>query len=251
MKVLLADPPAKGTKIDDSYSNLGLLYLAGSLKAVFRQNELEVRYVGPHHTLKSHLEIVKDFQPQIYGLSFASKAAGKAYETMKAVNQVSPQTWIVAGGPHSTALPMDVFKYSPVKIIVPGEGEFGFTEVVKAVAGESCPNLESIAGIFYRRNGEIRQTTSRPLAENIDAIPFPAWELIDFREYPGMHLKKQPIETSMLISRGCPFQCTFCSQPIWKYQKPWLRVRSPENVWQKSSCSTSSECVRFTSLLTN
>jgi radical SAM superfamily enzyme YgiQ (UPF0313 family) len=69
--------------------------------------------------------------------------------------------------------------------------------------------------------------------EDLDGIPFPAWEMIDFRDYPGMHLKKQPIESSMLISRGCPFRCAFCSQPVWKYQKPWLRFRSAANICEE------------------
>jgi radical SAM superfamily enzyme YgiQ (UPF0313 family) len=96
--------------------------------------------------------------------------------------------------------------------------------------GREKADLGAVAGLLFRHNGEIVETASRPVVENLDLIPFPAWEMIDFRSYPGMHLKKQPIESSMLITRGCPFRCAFCSQPVWKRQKPWLRVRSVENV---------------------
>ena len=233
MKVLLADPPAKGTNIDDSYSNLGLLYLAGSLKAAFDGNEVKVRYLGPKHDLKSHLAFVRDYRPDIYAISFASKAAGVSFRTVRAVREMLPDVRIVAGGTHPTALPMDIFERSSVDVVGPGEGEATFTELVEVIAGSERPDLGSVQGIIFRNNGEIVHNERRPVISDLDSIPFPAWEMIDFRDYPGMHLKKQPVESSMLVSRGCPFKCAFCSQPIWKYQKPWLRARSLENICQE------------------
>ena len=230
MKVLLADIPVKGTKIDGSYPNLGLLYLAGSLKAAFEPNDLEVAYLGPKHDLKSHLEIVKQTRPDVYGISFTSKAATLSYQTIGAVHEACPNAWIIAGGAHPTALPADIFQASPVDVVGRAEGEITFTELVKAYLGSNRPDLESMQGIAFRRNGEVIQTKLRPFIEDLDSIPFPAWELVDFQQYPGMHLKKQPIESSLLISRGCPYHCAFCSQPIWKSQKPWLRARSAQNI---------------------
>ncbi len=223
MKVLLADPPVKGTKIDDSYPNLGLLYLAGSLKAAFGDTAIEISYLGPKHDLRSHVEAVKRVNPDVYAISFTSKSPTISYATIKAVKNACPGARIVAGGAHPTILPMEVFAEAPVDVIGFAEGEITFAELVKAIASQGKPDLEPIQGIAFRHNGEIVRTAPRPLIEDLDTIPFPAWELVDFRQYSGMHLKKQPIESSLLISRGCPFQCAFCSQPIWKYQKPWLR----------------------------
>jgi radical SAM superfamily enzyme YgiQ (UPF0313 family) len=230
MRVLLADPPAKGTKIDDSYPNLGLLYLAGSLKAAFGDAAIDISYLGPKHDLQSHVEAVKRFRPDVYAISFTSKAPTISYAAVKAVKEAFPDVTIVAGGAHPTVLPMEVFGESPVDVVVFAEGEVTFAELVKAIAKGGKPEFDAIQGIAYRHNGEIVQTARRPLIEDLDTIPFPAWELVDFRQYSGMHLKKQPIESSLLISRGCPFHCAFCSQPIWKYQKPWLRARSPDNI---------------------
>jgi len=229
MRVLLADPPVKGTKIDDSYPSLGLLYLAGSLRSTFGK-DIEVGYLGPKHDLKSHVDFVKGFQPDIYGIGFTSKGPTLAYRALRAVREACPDARLVAGGCHPTAMPMDVFRESPVDIVGIGEGEVTFSELVHAIAGQNRPDLEAIPGIAFRRNGEIIQTAPRPFIEDLDGIPFPAWDLVDFRKYSGMHLKKQPIESSLLISRGCPFHCAFCSQPIWKSQKPWLRARSAENI---------------------
>ncbi len=230
MRVLLADPPARGTRIDDSYPNLGLLYLAGSVKASCDEANVGITYLGPKHNMASHVEFVRDICPDVYAISFTSKAASLAYHTINAVRTACPDALIVAGGAHPTAMPMDVFSESAVDVVGVGEGEVTFVELIKARAGCQEPDLSAIAGILFRRDAEVVETPPRPVIKSIDEVPFPAWELVDFRDYPGMHLKKQPIESSLLISRGCPYQCAFCSQPIWKYSKPWVRARSVDNV---------------------
>jgi len=232
MRVLLADPPAKGTRIDDSYANLGLLYLAGALRNSMN-GQVEVDYLGAKHDLASHIEQVRQFRPDVYGISFTSKSPRISYETIRAVRDACPGTTLVAGGCHPTALPSEVFANAPVDVVVAGEGEATFSELVIALDGNGKAGLDRVAGLHCRKGDEVIATDARPLIRDLDSIPFPAWDLIDFAEYSGMHLKKQPIESSLLISRGCPFQCAFCSQPIWKYQKPWLRSRSSENICEE------------------
>ena len=230
MKVLLADCPSKEFAYDASYPNLGLLYLAGSLKNGLGDNYVQVSYLEPKHNLRTHLEYVKKCAPLVYGLSFTSRTAELAYRTMHTVRQACPEIFLVCGGPHSTALPEEVMDRSPVDVCVVGEGEVTFLEVVRRVKDHNTDDLGNVDGILYRRNGEVCRTNKRELINDLDDIPFPAWELIDFRNYTGMHLKKQSIESSLLISRGCPFDCAFCSNPVWKNSKPWLRHRSVENI---------------------
>jgi len=232
MKILLADQPVKGTNIDGSYSNLGLLYLAGTVKKDFG-NDVKIDYLGPNQTIQQHIDSVKQSNPDIYAAGFTSKSTQKAMETFRAVKEALPQIKIITGGPHPTAMPEGVFQEFPFDAVVLGEGERTFSELVRAYLGSSQPDLNEIPGIAFQNQGKYIQNPFRPLIENLDDIPFPAWEMIDFKDYPGMHLKKAPIESSLLISRGCPFYCSFCSQPIWKLQKPWLRSRSPENICEE------------------
>ena len=248
MKVLLADTPVKGTKIDDSYPNLGLLYLAGSLKTGIERKDLAVTYLGPKHDLKSHLEVVKQIHPQVYGISFTSKAATLAYQTIRAVREVCPDTRIIAGGAHPTALPTDIFHESPVDVIGFAEGEITFTELIKAYLGSNKPDLESIQGIAFRHNGEVIQTKLRPFIENLDSIPFPAWDLVDFQQYPGMHLKKQPIESSLLISRGCPFfHCALSTNRSGSLKNRGCGLAQRKISVRKSSFFTIVECELYLS----
>jgi len=229
LNILLADTPALEKSYDASYPNLGLLYLAGYLREHVKTPDLKVQYLGPQHTLKSHLEFVKNFRPDIYGLSVTSRTAGLAYRTIEAVKTSHPGTLVVCGGAHATALPAEVIAYSLADICVIGEGEVTFSEIVNAAANTSA-DFSKIAGTAVSGNGAVEFNQPRPFVADLDQIPLPAWDLIDFTSYPGMHLKKQPIESSMLISRGCPYDCAFCSNPVWKSAKPWLRHRSIENI---------------------
>jgi radical SAM superfamily enzyme YgiQ (UPF0313 family) len=58
---------------------------------------------------------------------------------------------------------------------------------------------------------------------------FPAWDLVDFTKYDIPVRKKYPV-SYLLPSRGCPYNCVFCSNPVWKIKKPWLRLRDPKNI---------------------
>lgn len=232
MRVLLADPPARGTRLDDSYANLGLLYLAGTLRAALG-TQVELQYLGPKHDLASHIEQVRRFNPHVYAIGFTSKAPRVSYRTLGAVREVLPNALLVAGGCHPTALPGEVLACSPADVVVAGEGEVTFTALIERYMGGGSVDYSGIAGLYWRVGDQIQTSGKRPLIKDLDRIPFPAWDLIDFRDYPGMHLKKQPVESSLLISRGCPFHCAFCSQPIWKLQKPWLRSRSAENICEE------------------
>ena len=238
MKIVLADCPAKERAFDAGYPNLGLLYLAGAIRKDFGDDGIQVEYLGPKHDLKSHVAHVVDVAPQVYGISFTSKTATLAFDTIRAVKKALPETWIVCGGPHPTALPEDVLEKAPADVCVLGEGEMTFNEVLKSFSEGATRNdlmteLMDVKGIVYKNNGKIVRTEPRKLISDIDEIAFPAWDLIDFRDYPGTFLKKRQTETSMLISRGCPFDCAFCSNPVWKNAKPWLRHRSVENICEE------------------
>jgi radical SAM superfamily enzyme YgiQ (UPF0313 family) len=56
---------------------------------------------------------------------------------------------------------------------------------------------------------------------------------VDFAKYKGMHLKCAEPQTYIAVSRGCPFDCWFCSNPIWKESKPWVRLRGPRSIAQE------------------
>jgi radical SAM superfamily enzyme YgiQ (UPF0313 family) len=110
-----------------------------------------------------------------------------------------------------------------------GEGELTFHEIHKGFMNGSL-NLSDILGIAYRNGSGIKINQKCPLVRDLDSLPFPARDLIDLSVYPGLYYKKERVETYMISSRGCPYNCIYCSNPVWKNNKPWYRLRSPKNV---------------------
>lgn len=229
MRIILADPPRREQHYDLSYANLGILYLIGSLKFHLKES-VEVMYLEGHCTLQEHLDAIADFEPDLYGLSFALWTKRLAYRVMNEVKTRFPDLPVACGGAMPTAAPEDVLKNSRADLCVMGEGEECILDLAKYCRKE-IPDLKDIAGIAFRNSrGEIEITEKRPFIADIDQIPMPAWSIVDFDKYHGMHIRKKSPQTHLLVSRGCPFDCNFCSNPVWKYNKPWLRARSASHI---------------------
>jgi radical SAM superfamily enzyme YgiQ (UPF0313 family) len=214
-----------------SFPNLGLLYLAAHL----RQNipGIKILYLDANHSVEQHLKFVAQEKPSIYGLSFASPLYAAVKPLLRRVRQLLPETLVVCGGPHPTADPQGCLNDSPIDICCVGEGEETFTELVKTYL--SGGDLTTVAGIAHKRNGkEVTFSAHRSFIRDLDSIPLPAWDLVDLRRFSGLRQAKSGPSTAMTASRGCAFNCTFCSNPIWKNATPWVRRRSPEMIAQEA-----------------
>jgi anaerobic magnesium-protoporphyrin IX monomethyl ester cyclase len=111
-----------------------------------------------------------------------------------------------------------------VDYIVLGEGEQNFAQLVNAI--EAGTDIGSIGGVGYRTHGDVKITPALPLNPDLDALPFPARHLIPQERYYTVLAKKTPI-TTMMTSRGCPYQCIFCDRPHLGKQ---FRYRSAQSV---------------------
>ncbi|MFH0796617.1 MAG: radical SAM protein [Candidatus Omnitrophota bacterium] len=214
---------------------LSLLYLASYLRKRWEGN-LEMRFTdgllaGMEQTIK---EVVR-FSPDVVAVSFYTPQAEGAYVFVNTVKKACPESFVVVGGVHATSLPEDVFARCKPDLLVTGEGEETFLEVVKLVAGKRTiagNGFSEVAGIaFFAPDArQVIKTPTRHYIQRLDAIPFPAYDLLELKDYKGWYLNKGGLEAPILSSRGCPYWCTFCSNLVWKLAKPHLRLRSPENV---------------------
>ena len=232
MKVLLADPPQREQDYNVTYPNMGILYLIGSGRQAFAGSGMTFEYLESQHDLPGHLETIERIRPDLYGLSYASFTSPVAHRTIAAVRARFPGMPIVVGGAHPTAAWESVLRETAADLCVIGEGEAAFCDVVAHYAGCGKP-LDEIPGLAFRRGGDPFRTARRPPIPNLDSIPFPAWDLVDFTKYKGMHLRCAEPQTYIAVSRGCPFDCWFCSNPIWKESKPWVRLRGPRSIAQE------------------
>jgi radical SAM superfamily enzyme YgiQ (UPF0313 family) len=126
-------------------------------------------------------------------------------------------------GPHVSAEPEDTFQNAHGFLDVVTRGEYDYT-LRDLAAGNS---LEKVQGISYLAGGKIIHNPARPLIDNLDALPFPAWHHIDPYDYPDAG-KLYPFLT-LIGGRGCEGRCTFCLFPQVMYG-PQYRAMSPERV---------------------
>ncbi|MGD6852325.1 MAG: B12-binding domain-containing radical SAM protein [Candidatus Bathyarchaeia archaeon] len=222
LKVVFADPPfgreAKGEAVTES-PNLGILYIIGYAKP--RLPNVEFTYLEPFLSMEEHLAKVKEIEPDVYAISFTTPRRELSFETIAKVKALGLPILMVAGGAHPTIDPQDVLKNTAVEVCIRGEGEETATELLQKI--QANEPITDVVGTVNRQ----KDNGIRPLLKDIDF--FPAWDLIDFENYDVAVSRKKRM-AYLLPIRGCPNYCTYCSNPVWKLEKPWIRQRSPKNI---------------------
>lgn len=144
-----------------------------------------------------------------------------------------PQSKIVVGGPHISSLKGFALEFIGADYGVLGEGEDSIVDFVKFVEGKINSPYDVDGLIFKEGSSFIHAKNMYGFLKNADDIPIPDWELLkpyeyfEYMESATMPLRgKKPIV--ILTSRGCPYQCTFCSSGLTNQRK--MRYRSPENI---------------------
>lgn len=211
---------------------LGILYIASYLQK-YGPSEVDIVITdgileGFDVTAQKILETKAD----IVGISAVTPNIEGAYKLVNTIKNEQPKTKVVFGGPHTTAFPEEAFERSNPDVVVIGEGEETFKELISCFMdkNESIAKLKKIDGICIREGNKIIKTKARKFIQNLDSIPFPARHLVNMKRYTGYPVSKAIPSTAILTSRGCPFNCTFCSNIVWKTSRPSYRMRSTKNI---------------------
>jgi len=203
---------------------LGLGYIASYL----RQNNISASLIDcTFLTQQEALERIKKTNPKIVGIySMFSMKHPAIYLARQLRHNCE---LLVAGGPLPTLCPKDFLDdFDAVAI---GEGEQTMLELARAV--ENGQSLSTVKGIVYKYqtkndDPEVVYTTLRESIEDLDKLPFPARELFDNQSYKNHYRQKFGYTiTSLITSRGCPFQCDFCSRAVFGNA---FRTRSATNI---------------------
>ena len=211
---------------------LGTLYVA----AVLQKAGHEVKFInGAFLTHEALLHEIKEYSPDfigIYSTTFGWENAKKTALDLKAM--FGNRTFICAGGPYPIAMQERCLEDAgdSLDAIVTGEGEYTVLEMVERL--QAGKNLEGVQGTILRKGDKIVKNSPRPLIEDLDALPFPARELLgDANQYipPPATYKRKPVAV-MMTSRGCNRRCIYCFQ-IDKDRKLGIRYRSIENVMEE------------------
>ncbi len=250
MRVLLASPESEVWN-SRKHIHMGLGYLAGSLLA--HGYECEIWDASVESEFESLDEKLARDPFDIVCLSAPTPLIVQAWEASTTAKKHGAIT--ILGGPHLTLMPHESMQKPQVDLVVRGEGEYTIIEIMRALEKElsivncqlSIDNDQSpiprlfdpsagwgnILGLSWRdKEGKIKHNLDRPLPDDIDAIPFPAFQLFKIDRYTNLNpltdgLNMHARAFTIVTSRGCPYKCTYCSKPITG--DTW-RGRSVDNV---------------------
>lgn len=201
---------------------MGLAYLAAVLEE--KGNQVTVFDCIAEGIDQNQLkQKLSEFNPDVVGISSMTPMALSTMMAARGAKEACPNTTVVLGGPHATFMDKDILASEPsVDVIVRGEGEITLAELTQRIV--NGVGLNSADGITYRHQGQIVQNPDRGYIQNLDDLPFPAYKHFPLEKYRLFGKLFFPVITS----RGCPFQCNFCTTS--RILGKQYRVRSPKNI---------------------
>ncbi|MCJ2670501.1 MAG: cobalamin-dependent protein [Candidatus Thermoplasmatota archaeon] len=232
-KVLFVEPPKDYWFLMGEYlpPPTGLLVLAAYLERELPDVEIEVLDCQAERKgwedVEKHIE---SFTPQIVAASGFTANAYACAKVAEAAKRVNSDIVTVLGGQHFSFTTEDSLSDFPeIDYIVRGEGEVTLVELIRALRdGQDVGRIE---GLSFRNNGGVVHTPQRPLIENLDTLPFPAYHLVEknIGEYHFTMMAGKSA-TYMILegSRGCRHRCSFCTQ--WKHWNGMWRTKSPKRI---------------------
>ncbi|MDD5344149.1 MAG: radical SAM protein [Smithella sp.] len=206
---------------------VGLMYIGAALQRA--AHETKIHDCGLDykdlHILRSTLT---GWKPDFVGISIIITELENTKKIMKVVREILPDVPVTFGGPWPSANPEEAIKIIGADFVVMGEGELVFPELINAV--EKDLPADSIPGTASLVGGQVKINQVHPLTEEeLNSLPFPAWELLDHKLYAKMDsmasVGRRPYMT-IVTSRGCPYKCAYCHRTMGKA----FRKRSVESV---------------------
>lgn len=164
-------------------------------------------------------------KPDLVGLTTTSPFFHLSKAVAEGIKQLAPNLPIAIGGPHITVLKERAFCPAFDYLFI-GEAELSWPQFLRHY--EEGKNLSDVAGLIYRRKGELVQTGQPADITNLDDFPFPARHLLNMSLYKLGTLRGRLSFTSIQTMRGCPWKCIFCASEALRTTN--MRVRSPRRV---------------------
>jgi len=210
---------------------LGVMYLAAYMRRHEPDVECRIIDMTPENMSYSQLaERIRAFAPDMIGISALTVESRGLHRTAAIAKQLRPETVVVAGGPHATAYPNEVMTDTHFDYVVLGEGELTLGDLVSALRTNG--SVREIDGLSYRIDGRVVVAPRQRYVQDLDSLPFPAWDLIPIRKYKNftrMSNTGRGDFMALFTSRACPFKCIYCHNLFGKR----FRKRSPENVFEE------------------
>lgn len=239
MRILLMLPYDK--TYDWATPDLGLGYVAASLKREGHDVQVCVNH-KEFITTDNFLEYIRKGNFDVVGIKVIYSAVNAVRETIALIRSAHSRMTIILGGPHVSAEGENIFNLIPeADYALRGEGEIGIVKFIRKLSISQLidDDLADIPNLIWRRAGKVILNKEESF-NDLNSIPFPAWELMDPRRFPcapfSNNSKRYPI-APIILTRGCPNNCTFCGAHL--IQGKIIRSRSVENIMAEIRLLTS------------
>jgi len=206
---------------------MGLMYIGATLKKAGHDIIIH-DCVCDYKDFSILKRTLKDWKPDFIGISIIITELEQTKMIMELIREITPDVPVTFGGSWPSSNSEESIINFGADFVVIGEGELVFPKLIDAI-NKKLPT-ESIPGTASRVNGNVKINQGSYLSEDeLNALPFPAWELVDHRPYAEMRsfigISCRPY-ISIVTSRGCPYQCAYCHRTMGKV----FRKRSAESV---------------------
>jgi len=225
MLVLLVRPDrpdveSERKRVGLRHQPLGLLYLATAAHGAGFDVEIVDEVLGENAERR-----IEQLRPDWVGITVASRLFRRSCEIARFAKARGAR--VVLGGPHPTALPEHSLVESGADVVVIGEGEQTFVELLT-----TC-QWDRVRGLCFNRDGRVVKTESRPPIEDLDRLPIPNRQLLRLQRYRsdselGHYVPRGDRLIRLMATRGCPYRCTFCAGHAVFGRR--VRFRSTESV---------------------
>lgn len=227
MNILLIFPPIRENDVPRNFPT-GLGLIAAVLRnAGYNVTVCDVN--GWRYSKEEVLDKIKHADFDVVGMGGLIPVYRYVKWITPYLKERNPNCKIVVGGPVGTYLAELVLAKNDVDVIIDSEGENTIIDLVEALS--SGRDLSAVHGIYYKDEaGSMNRTPVRESIQDIDTIPFPAWDMFPMEET----YMKNPVvgigrDMDVISSRGCPYLCTFCAPSFGRK----YRYRSPQNVLEE------------------
>lgn len=247
MKILLIQPPFTILKTESKkcHPPLGLAYLAAALKNNFKIEVLDsiaegfdteeyiekdyIRYGLKFEDIKKR---INDFSPDAVCISFLfSSQTENVYNISRLIKEIDRRIITIVGGAHPSACPQEVLAQSTIDFAIIGEGDETLVELLLRL--DKGADIQGVEGIAFKADGQVKINPKKRYIDDLDSLNFPFWDIFPLERYfsinnpHGSPARNVPF-LPLITSRGCPFECIFCSvHNLWGRT---YRKRSAGNV---------------------
>lgn len=237
MKVVIINPPTanhekyiREGRCEQRASSFQYLMVPISLPSIaslLREKGFEVKLLdcmAEELSVEAALRQVVHFKPKLVILNFSTATFNADRDFTLRLKKLLPESHLAAIGVHATTLPELTLIETALDSIIRNEPEMTALDLARILNGKE--RLRSVQGLSYRGNPTFVNNPARPWIDNLDALPFPARDLLKNDRYK-MPIYNRPY-TLVITARGCPNNCSFCTANLYYGTK--IRMRSPENV---------------------